>query len=46
MQQQQALIDEMNNKYIELQNETSQQEIPTIEESQLDKELKILNYKK
>jgi len=46
MQQQKALIDEMNNKYIELQNETSQQEIPPIEESQLDKELKILNYKK
>ena len=46
MQQLKALIDEMNNKYVELQNETSQQEIPPIEESQLDKELKILNYKK
>ena len=51
-EQRQLLIDEMNNKkYIELQPEEEQpeepqQQEPQPEETQLDKELKILNYKK
>ena len=49
MQQQQKLIDEMNKKYLDLQQE-SQPEEPlqqTLkEESQLEKELNILNFKK
>jgi hypothetical protein len=49
-QQQQLFIDEMNQKYIDLQQESQpeepQQEIPLVEESQLEKELNILNYKK
>ena len=48
MQQQQLLIDEMNNKYLELQKETQPEEEPQpppVEESQQEKELKILNYK-
>ena len=49
-QQQQLFIDEMNQKYIDLQQESQpeepQQEIPIKEESQLEKELNILNYKK
>jgi hypothetical protein len=42
----------MNNKYIDLQQEQTseepqpEQEPPPIEESQNEKELKILNYKK
>ena len=47
MQQQQKLIDEMNNKYLELQQESQPEEPqPPEEESQLEKELNILNYKK
>jgi hypothetical protein len=47
MQQQQKLIDEMNKKYLDLQQEQEpQQEIPIKEESQLEKELNILNFKK
>ena len=46
-QQQQVFIDEMNKKYLDLQLEQeSQQEIPIKEESQLEKELNILNFKK
>ena len=49
IQQQQKLIDEMNKKYLELQQEPppteEPQTLPT-EESQQEKELKILNYKK
>ena len=47
IQQQQKLIDEMNNKYLELQQEQLPEEPqpPPIEESQAEKELKILNYK-
>ena len=48
MQQQQLLIDEMNNKYLELQKESQPEEEPQpppVEESQQEKELKILNYK-
>ena len=49
-EQRQLFIDEMNNKYLELQQESQpeepQQEIPLVEESQLEKELNILNYKK
>jgi hypothetical protein len=53
IQQQQKLIDEMNKKYLDLQQESppieeQQQEPqpPPIEESQQEKELKLLNYKK
>jgi len=47
IQQQQKLIDEMNKKYLDLQQEPPPQEQPPpIEESQQEKELKILNYKK
>ena len=55
MQQQQKLIDEMNKKYLDLQQELTQEQPPPeepspppppIEESQLEKELKILNFKK
>ena len=49
MQQQQKLIDEMNNKYIDSQQESppiEEPQPPPIEESQQEKELKILNYKK
>ena len=51
MQQQQKLIDEMNKKYLEIQQEPPPieeppQPPPPIEESQLEKELKILNFKK
>ena len=47
MQQQQKLIDEMNKKYLDLQQEsqTEEPQPPPIEESQQEKELKILNYK-
>jgi hypothetical protein len=52
MQQQQKLIDEMNKKYLEIQQELQQPQPieeppqpPPIEESQQEKELKILNYK-
>ena len=46
-EQRQLLIDEMNNKnYIDLQPEEPQQQEPQPEETQLEKELKILNYKK
>ena len=48
-QQQQLFIDEMNKKYLDLQQQESQPEEeppPPIEESPLEKELKILNYKK
>ena len=50
MQQQQLIIDEMNKKYLDLQQELPPeeppaQEQPIKEESQLEKELKILNYK-
>ena len=45
-QQQQLFIDEMNKKYIDLQLESQPEEPPPpIEESQSEKELKILNYK-
>ena len=47
-QQQQLFIDEMNKKYLDLQQQESQPEEeppPPIEESPLEKELKILNYK-
>ena len=46
-QQQQLFIDEMNKKYLDLQQQESQPEeepTPPIEESPLEKELKILNY--
>jgi len=50
IQQQQKLIDEMNKKYLDLQQEPPPTEEPPqpppIEESQQEKELKILNYKK
>ena len=54
IQQQQKLIDEMNKKYLDLQQESPPEEKPTqeeqqtqqIEKSQQKKELKILNYKK
>jgi hypothetical protein len=49
MQEQQKLIDEMNKKYLDLQQEpppTEEPQPPPIEESQQEKELKILNYKK
>ena len=42
-EQRQLFINEMNNKYIDSQQEPSP---PPIEESQQEKELKILNYKK
>jgi hypothetical protein len=50
-EQRQLYIDEMNNKYIDLQQEQTleepqTEEPPPIEESQDEKELKILNYKK
>jgi hypothetical protein len=48
MQQQQKLIDEMNKKYLEIQQEPppiEEPQPPPIEESQAEKELKILNYK-
>jgi len=51
-QQQQLFTDEMNQKYIDLQQETpteappEEQQIQPIEESQLEKELNILNFKK
>ena len=45
-EQRQLYIDEMNNKYIDLQQEPQTEEQPPIEESQDEKELKILNYKK
>ena len=46
-EQRQLFIDEMNNKYIDLQQEPPQeQQPPPKEESQQEKELKILNYKK
>ena len=47
-EQRQLYIDEMNNKYIDLQQEPQTEEPPPpppIEESQNEKELKILNYK-
>jgi hypothetical protein len=49
MQQQQKLIDEMNKKYLDLQQEQPPPEEPPPppkEESQLEKELNILNFKK
>ena len=49
MQQQKKLIDEMNKKYLDLQQEqpaVEEPQPPPIEESQLEKELKILNFKK
>jgi len=46
-EQRKLFIDEMNNKYIDLQQEPQPlEEEPPIEESQQEKELKILNYKK
>jgi len=50
-EQRQLYIDEMNKKYIDLQQEQTleepqTEEPPPIEESQDEKELKILNYKK
>jgi hypothetical protein len=47
-EQRRLFIDEMNNKYIYLQQEPQTEEPPSppIEESQNEKELKILNYKK
>ena len=45
MQQQQKLIDEMNKKYLDLQVESQPEEPLPKEESQSEKELKILNYK-
>jgi hypothetical protein len=45
-EQRQLYIDEMNKKYIDLQQEPQTEEPPPIEESQDEKELKILNYKK
>ena len=45
-EQRQLYIDEMNKKYIDLQQEQTLEEPPPIEESQDEKELKILNYKK
>jgi hypothetical protein len=48
-EQRQLFIDEMNKKYIDLQQEPppqEEQQPPPIEESQQEKELKILNYKK
>ena len=47
-EQRQLFIDEMNNKYIDLQQEPppqEEQQPQPIEESQEEKELKILNYK-
>jgi len=47
-EQRQLFIDEMNNKYLDLQQEPAQEQPPKpppIEESQQEKELKILNYK-
>ena len=49
-EQRRLFIDEMNNKYIDLQQEQTleepqTEEPPPIEESQDEKELKILNYK-
>ena len=53
IQQQQKFIDEMNKKYLDLQQESQPQEEPQEEEeqppneeSQLEKELNILNFKK
>ena len=48
MQQQQLFIDEMNKKYLDLQQEPPpiEEQPPPKEESQQEKELKILNYKK
>jgi hypothetical protein len=48
-EQRQLFIDEMNNKYLDLQQEPppqEEQQPQPIEESQEEKELKILNYKK
>ena len=48
-EQRQLFIDEMNKKYIDLQQEPppqEEQQPQPIEESQEEKELKILNYKK
>ncbi len=45
-EQRQLYIDEMNNKYIDLQQKPQTEEPQPIEESQNEKELKILNYKK
>ena len=43
--QQQKFIDEMNKKYLDLQLESQPEEPLPKEESQSEKELKILNYK-
>jgi hypothetical protein len=47
-EQKQKLIDEMNNKYLDLQPEPPpiEEQQPLKEESQLEKELNILNFKK
>ena len=47
-EQRQLFINEMNNKYIDSQQEppTQEPQPPPIEESQQEKELKILNYEK
>ena len=45
-QKQQKFIDEMNKKYLDLQLESQPEEPLPKEESQSEKELKILNYKK